>query len=113
MRLRQLTGLEQDKLRSEYDELLKIISDLKDILIKKDRRMDIIKNELIEVKEKYGDDRRSKIEYAGGNFSIEDMIPDDKMVITISHAGYIKRTPLSDYKTQNRRRWPKSLDHPK
>ncbi len=102
MRLRQLTGLEQDKLRSEYDELLIIISDLKDILDKKDRRMDIIKNELIEVKEKYGDDRRSKIEYAGGNFSIEDMIPDDKMVITISHAGYIKRTPLSDYKTQNR-----------
>ena len=102
MRLRQLTGLEQDKLRSEYDELLKTISDLKDILDKKDRRMDIIKNELIEVKEKYGDDRRSKIEYAGGNFSIEDMIPDDKMVITISHAGYIKRTPLSDYKTQNR-----------
>ena len=102
MRLRQLTGLEQDKLRSEYDELLITISDLKDILDKKDRRMDIIKNELIEVKEKYGDDRRSKIEYAGGNFSIEDMIPDDKMVITISHAGYIKRTPLSDYKTQNR-----------
>lgn len=102
MRLRQLTGLEQDKLRSEFDELLKTISDLKDILDKKDRRMDIIKNELIEVKEKYGDDRRSKIEYAGGNFSIEDMIPDDKMVITISHAGYIKRTPLSDYKTQNR-----------
>ncbi|MCH1608493.1 MAG: DNA gyrase subunit A [Flavobacteriaceae bacterium] len=102
MRLRQLTGLEQDKLRSEYAELLKTISDLKDILDKKDRRMDIIKNELIEVKEKYGDDRRSKIEYAGGNFSIEDMIPDDKMVITISHAGYIKRTPLSDYKTQNR-----------
>ena len=102
MRLRQLTGLEQDKLRSEYDDLLKTISDLKDILDKKDRRMDIIKNELIEVKEKYGDDRRSKIEYAGGNFSIEDMIPDDKMVITISHAGYVKRTPLSDYKTQNR-----------
>ena len=102
MRLRQLTGLEQDKLRSEYDELLITISDLKDILDKKDRRMDIIKNELIEVKEKYGDDRRSKIEYAGGNFSIEDMIPDDKMVITISHAGYVKRTPLSDYKTQNR-----------
>ena len=64
--------------------------------------MDIIKTELLEIKEKYGDERRSKIEYAGGNFSIEDMIPDDKMVITISHAGYIKRTPLSDYKTQNR-----------
>ncbi|MGB2252425.1 MAG: DNA gyrase subunit A [Flavobacteriaceae bacterium] len=102
MRLRQLTGLEQDKLRNEYDELLKTITDLKDILDKKDRRMDIIKTELLEIKEKYGDERRSKIEYAGGNFSIEDMIPDDKMVITISHAGYIKRTPLSDYKTQNR-----------
>jgi DNA gyrase subunit A len=102
MRLRQLTGLEQDKLRTEYDELLKTITDLKDILDKKDRRMEIIKTELLEVKEKYGDERRSKIEYAGGNFSIEDMIPDDKMVITISHAGYIKRTPLSDYKTQNR-----------
>ena len=102
MRLRQLTGLEQEKLRNEYDELLKTISDLKDILDKKDRRMSIIKTELLEIKEKYGDDRRSKIEYAGGNFSIEDMIPDEKMVITISHAGYIKRTPLSDYKTQNR-----------
>ena len=102
MRLRQLTGLEQDKLRNEYDELLKTITDLKDILDKKDRRMDIIKTELLDIKEKYGDERRSKIEYAGGNFSIEDMIPDDKMVITISHAGYIKRTPLSDYKTQNR-----------
>ena len=102
MRLRQLTGLEQEKLRNEYDELLKTISDLKDILKEKDRRMSIIKTELLEIKEKYGDQRRSKIEYAGGNFSIEDMIPDDKMVITISHAGYIKRTPLSDYKTQNR-----------
>ncbi len=102
MRLRQLTGLEQEKLRNEYDELLKTISDLKDILERKDRRMSIIKTELLEIKEKYGDERRSKIEYAGGNFSIEDMIPDDKMVITISHAGYIKRTPLSDYKTQNR-----------
>ncbi len=102
MRLRHLTGLEQDKLRNEYDELLKTITELKDILDKKDRRMKIIKSELLEIKEKYGDERRSKIEYAGGNFSIEDMIPDDKMVITISHAGYIKRTPLSDYKTQNR-----------
>ncbi|MBR9758532.1 MAG: DNA gyrase subunit A [Algicola sp.] len=102
MRLRQLTGLEQDKLRSEYDELLKTIEDLKDILDKKDRRMEIIKNELLEVKEKYGDERRSTIEYAGGDLSIEDMIPDEKVVITISHAGYIKRTPLSEYKTQNR-----------
>ena len=102
MRLRQLTGLEQDKLRSEFDQLVKTIADLKDILDKKDRRMGIIKDELEEVKDRYGDDRRSKIEYAGGNFSIEDMIPDEKVVITISHLGYIKRTPLTDYKTQNR-----------
>jgi DNA gyrase subunit A len=102
MRLRQLTGLEQDKLRSEFNELVKTIADLKDILDKKDRRMAIIKKELIEIREKYGDDRRSKIEYAGGNFSVEDMIPDEKVVITISHLGYIKRTPLSDYKIQNR-----------
>ncbi|WP_053969737.1 DNA gyrase subunit A [Mangrovimonas sp. ST2L15] len=102
MRLRQLTGLEQDKLRSEYEELLKTIEDLKDILDKKDRRMDIIKQELLEVKDKYGDERRSVIEYAGGDLSIEDMIPDEKVVITISHAGYVKRTPLSEYKTQNR-----------
>ena len=102
MRLRQLTGLEQDKLRTEYDELLKTIADLKDILENKERRMEIIKTELLEIKEKYGDNRRSKIEYAGGNFSVEDMIPDQKVVITISHAGYIKRTPLVEYKTQNR-----------
>jgi DNA gyrase subunit A len=102
MRLRQLTGLEQDKLRSEYDELLVTIEDLKDILDKKERRMEIIKNELIEVKERYGDERRSIIQYAGGDLSIEDMIPDEKVVITISHAGYIKRTALNEYKTQNR-----------
>jgi DNA gyrase subunit A len=102
MRLRQLTGLEQDKLRTEFDELMKTIADLKDILDKKDRRMEIIKAELLEVKNKYGDDRRSTIEYAGGDLSIEDMIPDEKVVITISHAGYIKRTPLAEYKTQNR-----------
>ncbi|AXT55699.1 DNA gyrase subunit A [Aquimarina sp. MMG015] len=102
MRLRQLTGLEQDKLRAEYDELMKTIEDLKDILDKKDRRMDIIKEELLEVKDKYGDARRSQIEYAGGDLSIEDMIPNEKVVITISHAGYIKRTSLTEYKKQNR-----------
>ena len=102
MRLRQLTGLEQDKLRSEFETLLKTIADLKDILDKKDRRMQIIKEELFEIKEKYGDERRSNIEYAGGDFSMEDMIPNEKVVITISHAGYIKRTPLNEYKTQNR-----------
>ena len=102
MRLRQLTGLEQDKLRNEHAELLKLISDLKDILENKDRRMSIIKDELLEVKEKHGDERRSRIEFSGGELSIEDMIPDEKVVITISHAGYIKRTPLAEYKTQNR-----------
>ncbi len=102
MRLRQLTGLEQDKLRNEFDGLVKTIADLKSILENKDRRMSIIKNELIEIKEKYGDERRSKIEYSGGDFSMEDMIPNEKVVITISHAGYIKRTPLVEYKTQNR-----------
>lgn len=102
MRLRQLTGLEQDKLRAEYEDIKKFIEDCKDILARVERRMEIIKNELIEVKEKYGDARRSQIEYSGGDLSIEDMIPDEQVVITISHAGYIKRTPLKEYKTQNR-----------
>ena len=102
MRLRQLTGLEQSKLREEFNELKQTILDLKDILSNKDRRMEIIKTELLEVKEKYGDERRSEIQYAGGNFSEEDMIPDDKVVVTISHAGYVKRTPLVEYKIQNR-----------
>ena len=102
MRLRQLTGLEQDKLRNEYDELMKTIEDLKDILDKVDRRYEIIKEELLVIKDKYGDERRSVIEYAGGDLSIEDMIPDEQVVITISHAGYIKRTSLTEYKTQNR-----------
>ena len=102
MRLRQLTGLEQDKLRAEYDELLTTIKDLKDILDNKERRMGIIKTETNHVVEKYGDNRRSEINFVGGSFRIEDMIPDEKVVITISHAGYIKRTPLAEYKTQNR-----------
>ncbi len=102
MRLRQLTGLEQDKLRSEYEEIIKLIEDLKDILANESRRMDIIKEELLQVKEKYGDDRRSVIEYTGGELNIEDMIPDSKVVVTISHAGYVKRTDLSEYKIQNR-----------
>lgn len=102
MRLRQLTGLEQDKLRSEYEELMKTIDDLKDILANEDRRMQIIKDELLEIKEKYGDERRSIINLAGGDVSIEDMIPNESVVLTISHAGYIKRTPLAEYKTQSR-----------
>jgi len=102
MRLRQLTGLEQDKLRNEYEEIKRLIEDLKDILSDEERRMSIISDELNEIKDKYGDSRRSVIEYAGGDLSIEDMIPDKKVVITISHAGYIKRTPLDEYKVQNR-----------
>ena len=102
MRLRQLTGLEQDKLRNEYDDLVNLIKDLKDILANKDRRMSIIKDELIEIKNSHGDERKSIIEFSGGELSIEDMIPDEKVVLTISHAGYIKRTSLSEYKTQNR-----------
>ncbi|MCG2420372.1 DNA gyrase subunit A [Aequorivita sp. F47161] len=102
MRLRQLTGLEQDKLRSEYEELMKTIQDYKDILANKERRMQIIKEELEEIRAKYGDERRSTIEYAGGDVSITDLIADEQVVLTISHAGYIKRTSLSEYKTQNR-----------
>ena len=102
MRLRQLTGLEQNKLRAEYDDLLKLIEDLKDILDKESRRMEIIKNELLEVKEKYGDERRSIIEYSANEMKIEDLIPNEEVAITISHAGYIKRTNLNEYKVQNR-----------
>ena len=102
MRLRQLTGLEQDKLRAEYDELMKLINHLRELLASKDLLMNLIKEELIEIKNKYGDERRSVIEYAGGDVSITDLIADEQVVITISHAGYIKRTPLSEYKTQNR-----------
>ncbi len=102
MRLRQLTGLEQDKLRAEYDEIIKTIADLKDILGDESRRMTIIKDELIAVRDKFGDERRSSIEYAGGDMSIEDMIPNSKVVVTISHAGYVKRTNLDEYKVQNR-----------
>jgi len=102
MRLRQLTGLEQDKLRAEYDDIMKLIIDLKDILSNEVRRYNIIKEELIAVRDKYGDERRSVIEYAGGDLSIEDMIPNSKVVVTISHAGYVKRTNLDEYKVQNR-----------
>lgn len=102
MRLRQLTGLEQDKLRAEYEEIMKLIQHLKDLLASKELRMQLIKDELIEIRDKYGDERRSAIEYAGGDVSIEDLIADENVVITISHAGYIKRTNLSEYKTQNR-----------
>ena len=102
MRLRQLTGLEQDKLRGEYDEIIKTIADLKDILSNEPRRYGIIKDELTVIRDKYGDERRSEIEYAGGDMRIEDMIPDSKVVVTISNAGYLKRTNLDEYKVQNR-----------
>ncbi|KAF2329117.1 DNA gyrase subunit A [Flavobacterium nitrogenifigens] len=102
MRLRQLTGLEQDKLRAEFDELMKLIEHLKALLADVNLRIDLIKEELTEIRDKYGDDRRSQIEYSGGDVSIEDLIADESVVITISHAGYIKRTNLSEYKTQNR-----------
>ncbi len=102
MRLRQLTGLEQDKLRAEYDEIMILIIDLKDILANEERRFNIIKDELTTIRDKYGDERRSVIEYAGGSMSIEDMIPNSKVVVTISHAGYVKRTNLEEYKVQNR-----------
>ena len=102
MRLRQLTGMEQDKLRLEYEELLKRIEDLKDILARVERRMEIIQNELIELKDKYGDERRTEIIYASEEFNPEDFYADDEMIITISHLGYIKRTPLAEFRAQNR-----------
>jgi DNA gyrase subunit A len=102
MRLRQLTGLEQDKLRAEYEELMKLIEHLKALLADVNLRIELIKEELTEIRDKYGDARRSQIEYSGGDVSIEDLIADEQVVITISHAGYIKRTNLSEYKTQNR-----------
>lgn len=102
LRLARLTGMELDKIRAEYEEIMALIKDLEDILTNEPRRYQIIKDELLEVKEKYGDERRSEIDYTGGEMSIEDLIPDEKVVLTISHAGYIKRTPLSEYKVQSR-----------
>jgi DNA gyrase subunit A len=102
MRLRQLTGLEQDKLRTEYEEIMKLIEHLKALLADVNLRTALIKEELEEIRDKYGDERRSVIEYSGGDVSIEDLIADENVVITISHAGYIKRTNLTEYKTQNR-----------
>lgn len=102
LRLARLTGMELDKIRAEYEEIMALIKDLEDILTNEPRRYQIIKDELIEIKEKYGDERRSEIDYSGGEMSIEDLIPDEKVVLTISHAGYIKRTLLSEYKVQSR-----------
>ncbi len=102
MRLQRLTGLERDKIRQEYDELLKTIEHYKEILADEDLRMDIIKKDLLEIKEKYGDEAKTEIEYAADDFRIEDTIPDEEVVLTISHLGYIKRTPLTEYRRQNR-----------
>lgn len=102
LRLARLTGMELDKIRAEYEEIMNLIKDLEDILTNEPRRYEIIKAELLEMKEKYGDERRTEIDYSGGELSIEDLIPDEKVVLTISHAGYIKRTSLSEYKVQSR-----------
>lgn len=102
MRLRQLTGMEQDKLRAEYEELMQKIENLKEILAKVELRMQIIKDELLEIKNKYGDERRSEIVYSSEEFNPEDFYADDEMIITISHLGYIKRTPLADFRQQGR-----------
>jgi DNA gyrase subunit A len=102
LRLARLTGMELDKIRAEYEEIMALIKDLEDILTNEPRRYQIIKDELLDVKEKYGDERRSEIDYAGGDMSIEDFIPNEAVVLTISHAGYIKRTSLSEYKIQSR-----------
>jgi len=102
MRLQKLTGLERDKIKADYDELMKLIAELKEILEHKHLREQIIKDELIEVKEKYGDERRTEIQYSSEEFNPEDFYADEEVVITISHLGYIKRTVLTDYRTQNR-----------
>ncbi|ADX68054.1 DNA gyrase subunit A [Weeksella virosa] len=102
LRLRTLTGLEIDKIRAEYEEIMKTIEYLKNILSDEDLRFSIIKEELEEIKRKYADERRSEIDYSGGDLNIEDLIPDDNVVLTISHLGYIKRTPLTEYKKQSR-----------
>ncbi|MEE4258750.1 MAG: DNA gyrase subunit A [Bacteroidales bacterium] len=102
MRLQKLTGLERDKIKSDYEELQKLIAELKDLLSDEDKRMQLIKDELINIKEKYGDERRSQIVYTAEDISMEDVIPDEKVVITISHMGYIKRTALTEYRQQKR-----------
>ena len=100
--MRVLTGLERDKIRAEYDDLMKMIAFLKDVLGDEILRYEIIKNELLEVKEKYGDERRTQVVYAADEMNMEALIPDEKVVITISHMGYIKRTDLKEYRTQSR-----------
>ncbi len=102
MRLQKLTGLEREKVKEEYEELQKLITELREILANESLQRDIIKEELAEIKEQYGDERRTQITAADGEISIEDLIEDESVVVTISHLGYIKRTPISDYKQQSR-----------
>ena len=102
MRLRQLTGLEMEKLRKEYDELIKLIAHLNDILNNDEVCRQVMKDELMEIRDKYGDERRTKINLFAGDLNAEDFYPDDEMIITLSHLGYIKRTPLSEFRAQNR-----------
>lgn len=102
MRLQRLTGLEREKIQKEYDEIITLIEDLKDILDREERRMEIIKDELLDLKERYGDERRTEVVHSADDLTIEDMIPDEEMVLTISHQGYIKRTPLTEFKSQGR-----------
>ena len=102
MRLRQLTGLQQEQLHAEYDEIMQLIAHLKEILVNDELCKQVMKDELIEVSDKYGDDRKTEIVYSSEEFNPEDFYADDEMVITISHLGYIKRTPLSEFRTQNR-----------
>ncbi|MCL1672390.1 DNA gyrase subunit A [Elizabethkingia ursingii] len=102
LRLARLTGMELDKIREEYEEIMNLIKRLEDILATPDLQYEIIKSELIEIRDKYGDERRTEIDYAGGEMNIEDFIPNEQVVLTISHAGYIKRTPVNEYKVQSR-----------
>jgi len=102
LRLQRLTGMERDKIKKEYEEIMELITRLKAILADEGLRMQIIKDELAEMKERYGDERRSVIEYSAEDFRMEDMIADEEVVITISHLGYMKRTPLTEYRVQNR-----------
>ena len=102
MRLQRLTGLEREKIQKEYDEIMELIAKLKEILEKEELRMGIIKEELMEIQERYGDERRTDIVHSAEDFSAEDMIPNEEMVITFSHQGYVKRTSLSEYRTQGR-----------
>ncbi len=102
LRLQRLTGMERDKIVAEYEEIKRVIDDLEDILAKPERQLQIIKDELIDIKERYGDARRTQINMTDDEFSVEDMIADDEMLITVSNQGYIKRTPINEYKSQNR-----------